>query len=68
MDVSSRLVMGLDRKDPVASFAAVLCIVSNIFNAFLLSFINRNELYSSLDRIRDLCMVVNKEKEAPQLV
>ena len=65
LDILSMLEMRLDRNVPVASLAAALWIVSNIFSAFLLPFIIRNELYSSLYKMRDLCIVVSKEKEAP---
>ncbi|XP_050063252.1 tigger transposable element-derived protein 6-like [Aphis gossypii] len=53
----SRLSIGLDRNAPVASLAPALLIVSSIFRAFLLALIKRNALYSSLDNMRDLCII-----------
>jgi len=64
----SRLSIGLDRNAPVASLAPALLIVSNIFRAFLLALIMRNALYSSLDNIRDLCIIDRVENDAPQFV
>lgn len=52
--VLSTLGIGLERKAPVTSLNPVLCMVSIILSAVALAFVNRNELYSSLDRISAL--------------
>lgn len=52
--VLSTLGIGLDQKVPMTSLIPVLCMVSIILSADALAFINRYELYSSLNRMSAL--------------
>lgn len=60
--IKHRLGIGLDRKAPVTSLNPMLCTVSIILSAEALAFMNKNELYSSLDKMSAL-YIYNKLDE-----